>query len=538
MNILQMSVQAGGLIVAILVIRALALRWLPKTTFLILWGVTLCRLLVPVSIPSRLSVYSMARGIVERLPSDQPAAAVIDHVLPWENLRTGEMLQILPQAQEQARGLPLLFVIWLAGVLAFFLFFSVVYCQNSRALRFALPVREHDFLHTWLTTHSIMRTITLWQSDRMTTPITFGILRPRIILPKRMNLEDKQLLAHVLTHEYYHIRRFDGLWKLLCVLALCLHWFNPMVWAMFFLLNRDLELTCDELVIRHLGAKEKTIYAYSLIGMAEQRRKFSPLYQGFSKNAAEERIVAIMKYQKPSAVAIVAAIMLVAGTATAFGASAVAKVPLAVHATTIIEEGLAQDLLTQQKPLPEYTNFGISYDANGKMLYHSKLVRYFWDGYDIEPGMSATRYDYFNEDGVVDVHTLRSVIDNGDGSVDGFGELIDIVAYSQKEFAQRDLQWLKGSAPIASTTVDLGFDGGGKTFKEIFARYKDLGVSMVESNGRGGMGNIFFQGRAVKTFIDEKQNGGVFMYQSVDGGEITIRTVYDKNGNLTGIKVD
>jgi hypothetical protein len=124
-------------------------------------------------------------------------------------------------------------------------------------------------------------------------------------------MSDKQLLNYVLTHEYYHIKRFDSLWKLLFVFALCVHWFNPMAWVMFVLVNRDLELTCDEMVIRRFGTEIKTAYAYSLIGMAEQRSRFTILYNGFSKNAAEERIISIMKTKKLSFISVISAIVLV-----------------------------------------------------------------------------------------------------------------------------------------------------------------------------------------------------------------------------------
>jgi len=93
------------------------------------------------------------------------------------------------------------------------------------------------------------------QSDRITTPVAVGIIKPWIILPKFMDLNDTQLLRYVFTHEYYHIRRFDALWKMIFVFALCIHWFNPMVWVMFILACRDIELTCDEMVIRHFGGR-------------------------------------------------------------------------------------------------------------------------------------------------------------------------------------------------------------------------------------------------------------------------------------------
>ena len=127
----------------------------------------------------------------------------------------------------------------------------------------------------------------------------------------------------MLTHEFHHIKRFDALWKLLLVFAVCIHWFNPLVWVMFILANRDMELICDEMVINHFGAEKKTAYAYSLIGMAEQRKKFTSLLNsGFSKNAAEERIESIMKKSKKSIVSIIVAVVVVVvlaiGTMSAF----------------------------------------------------------------------------------------------------------------------------------------------------------------------------------------------------------------------------
>jgi len=204
---------------------------------------------------------------------------------------------------------------------------------------------------------------------------------------------------------------------------------------------------------------------------------------------------------------------------------------------TAISDGNQAPVAIQWEPLPEYEKFGISYNANNKMLFNGQLVRYFWDGYEIEPGMSATRYDYLNEDGMVDVHTIRSVIDNRDGSIDPFGELTAIVAYSQQEFDARDIDFLKGNGGAPQTTaIGSTSSAGGKTFEEIFSDYKDYGIEFVAST-TGGIGNVYYEGQLVKTFIDEKNNGGVFMLQSVDGGDITVRTVYDASGNLTGVKV-
>lgn len=325
MNILHMSVSAGLLILAIITLRAFVLNKLPKTMFLILWGVTLCRLLIPVSIPLRYSIYSAIGEIAKIVLPDTTAGSVIENVLSMgvtDAGASGITDQIPQAAQGQYFSITLATFIWLAGMLVALTVFAIIYFRNHRELRFALMIRDNDFLNKWIVGHRLLRPITILQSDRITTPVAVGLVKPRIILPKSMNMGDELLLNHVLTHEYYHIKRFDALLKLLCVFALCVHWFNPLVWVMFVLVNRDLEFTCDEAVIRRFGAEAKTAYAYSLIGMAEQRNKFFLFYNGFSRNATEERIVSIMKFKKSSAAAIITAIILVAGTTTAFASSA------------------------------------------------------------------------------------------------------------------------------------------------------------------------------------------------------------------------
>ena len=318
MSLLQMSLTAGLLVIAILLIRAVALNKLPKTVFLILWGVVLCRLLVPVSIPVQLSVPGIFDEALKKIFPEQSASPVFENMIPQDGLTTGfiDTVGIAGQVSETA---PMHFsidplvlaLIWVAGMVITFSFFAVIYFKNYRELRFATLIPENDFLKEWLAGHKLSRSITILQSDRIRSPIAVGIIKPRIILPKSMNLKDEQLLSYVLTHEYYHIKRYDALWKLILVFALCVHWFNPLVWVMFVLINRDLEITCDELVIRRFGTEIKTAYAYALIGMAEQRQQFTPLYNGFSKNAAEERIVSIMKTKKTSKMSLIAACALV-----------------------------------------------------------------------------------------------------------------------------------------------------------------------------------------------------------------------------------
>ena len=309
-----MNILAGLLVVAVAIIRAVALNRLPKKVFLLLWGIVLCRLFIPVTIPLRFSFYSVARDVSRMISPDNAILSTFESVTS-----KGGMVVMGTTAQPPTHVTHAV-IIWLAGLIAALIFFVVIHIKNHRYLRFATQASVNAFVNTWLSEHMLLRPITIMQSDRITAPLAVGLIKPRIILPTSVNMDDKQLMCYVLTHEYYHIKRCDAIWKLLFVFALCVHWFNPMVWLMFVLVNRDLELTCDEMVIHHFGVDTKETYAYSLIELAEQRSKFAPLYNGFSRNATEERIKSIMKTKKTTIWAVIIAVLLVAGATTVFAA--------------------------------------------------------------------------------------------------------------------------------------------------------------------------------------------------------------------------
>ncbi len=236
--------------------------------------------------------------------------AVSDDV--WtENARTGsawgqtgaEMLD--PEGTEQDNtGWPgfrkdIFIAVWCAGMLACMIFFTVAYLHALFRFRTSLPVEE-AFVGQWLREHRLRRTLSVRQSGRVTTPLTYGIFRPVILLPKKTDWKNKEALSYILLHEYVHIRRMDAAMKLLAALALCIHWFNPFVWMMYILLNRDLELACDEKVVRISGKTQRAVYARMLIDMAAGQSGPEPLGSYFGRNAVEERIDAIMKWKKVS----------------------------------------------------------------------------------------------------------------------------------------------------------------------------------------------------------------------------------------------
>ena len=343
MNLLKMSFSGTLLILAIIIVRAIFINRLPKRTFLILWGIVLLRLLVPFSIPSVLSVYSLidhnisAGETITGIPAadfvftnDAGVKASSDHqeglnlVAPEEQIFMDNRTDSIVQAQvpPDNRAVSVWVFVWCAGMIACTAFFIISYLRWRFDFRTSLPV-SNAFVVEWLKEHQLKRPIAVRQSSRAAAPLTYGIFHPTILLPQTMDWDNKQQLQYIFLHEYVHICRYDVVIKLIAALALCIHWFNPFVWAMYILFNRDIELACDECVVRQFGENSKSSYALTLISMEEKKSGLLPVYNNFSKNAIEERVTAIMKIKKTSFAAIIVAVALISSVTTAFATSAV-----------------------------------------------------------------------------------------------------------------------------------------------------------------------------------------------------------------------
>ncbi len=364
MSLLQMSFYGAVIILAVLLLRAATLHRLPKNTFLILWGIALLRLLVPFEIASGYSVYSVLPkkahntfDLAFRAEEEtQPVYSVPTATpIPEYPVHTGIAVQSAENGlanadapdfyympyitDQQFPGLPeespapssvdtllhnltsALPFLWLAGSLLCVTFFAVSYIKCTREFRASLPVKE-AYAAEWLKRHPLKRTITMRQSDRIAAPLTYGIFHPVILLPKSTDWSNTARLDYVLYHEFTHIRRLDLVAKLVMIAAVCLHWFNPVVWLMYIFFNRDLELSCDTCVVAHF-AQERASYARTLIELEEQKSFVLPLYSHFSRNAVEERITSIMKSKKTTVGMVVLAVLLVVAIFITLGTSSV-----------------------------------------------------------------------------------------------------------------------------------------------------------------------------------------------------------------------
>lgn len=322
MTIIEMSISASLFILAAAVIRALTLYKLPSRSYQVMWGIALFLLFVPLRPPSPVSVFSLFREEAAAGPLPITALTGGNYGSIPQSSRVYEYFS--PAAEPAASFRPQISpwsVVWPAGIIACALFFLVTHIRCRRRYQMSLPC-GNPAVSDWLAAHRLQRNIGIRISDQISAPLTYGIIRPVILLPAGLDGGEQGQLEYVLTHEWIHIKRFDVAFKALLAAAICLHWFNPLVWQLFFLAGRDLELACDEAVIRVTGTDRRRDYAMTLLQLEERKNRFAPLCTSFSKNGLEERVKGILKWRKTTAAGIILALMLITVTGTVFATRA------------------------------------------------------------------------------------------------------------------------------------------------------------------------------------------------------------------------
>lgn len=344
MSLVQMSVSGAVMIVFTVIIRALLLYKLPKRIFPFLWCLILARLLIPFSLPCEYSAYSFLTR--QSTPKEMPENITVPPFTDFLTESAADVPSAPLNAPAEAPSVDIRLAVWLAGALICFVFFAVSYVGCRMKFRESLPA-DSEYIRQWLAEHKIFRRISVRCSDRISSPLTYGVFRPVILLPKNYAQLETDDLKFVLTHEYVHIQRFDAVFKLVLTAAACIHWFNPLVWVMLVIANRDIEISCDEAVVRMSGECEKRAYAMTLIRLEEVKSGLTPL-NNFSKNAVKERIVTIMKFQKATALTVIASICLVAGTTTVFATSAISQDngDVSGQTTSVSDNSKPDDFLT------------------------------------------------------------------------------------------------------------------------------------------------------------------------------------------------
>lgn len=293
MLILRMSASASVLIAAVLLLRLIFGKHLPRRTFTALWAIAALRMLIPfyaVPMTENTALYDAMPPFVQRISVGYPEKAESD----------GNK-NILPIAE----------AVYSAGVLLTGAFFLIPHMRFMRDVSSALPAEDDH--HEMIMPFNIRRKVCVKISDRIISPVTVGVIRPVILLPKCMDY-DKKTMDFILAHELVHIKRFDVLMKYLSAAAVCVHWFNPLAWIMFRMNCRDIELACDEEVLKITGG-DPAEYAMALISAEENK---AALTAGFGSSEIKERIGAIMNFKNKSVICIAAAAVLVAASMTVF----------------------------------------------------------------------------------------------------------------------------------------------------------------------------------------------------------------------------
>lgn len=294
-DFLQMSLAGSGMVLTTALLRRILGNRLPRAAYLLLWGCTMIRMLVPNAFASPWSIFGS-------LPAPEPSVI----------LMTGAVPSASPTASSVFP------VIWLCGMLLCTLRFLFREIRARNALRHAQPV-DSPMAHMLLTQSGIRRRVRIRTHKNVRSPLTYGVLRPVIVLPE-VEMADASL-RFALLHELCHIKRCDCLWKHLAALTACIHWFNPCAWLLLTLLDRDLEISCDMQVLRRCTGDHRAEYAHILLDFAAQALSSAPLANHLSQTPLEERIQMMMTTRKTSIAGIALATALVLGTTSAFAAS-------------------------------------------------------------------------------------------------------------------------------------------------------------------------------------------------------------------------
>ena len=300
LKIINMSISASWLVLAVLLLR-FVLKKAPKWVNVLLWGIVAVRLAFPFSIESALSLIPSAETIPPNIGMNTTPT-----INSGINAINNAVNPIISQSNTPMAGasvnplqitIGIFEYIWIFGMIALALYTAISYWRLHRKVDTAVRYKDNIF-----------------QSENVSSPFVLGIIKPRIYLPFNMNGQD---LEHVVAHEQTHIHRKDHWWKPLGFLLLTIHWFNPLMWLAYVLLCRDIELACDEKVIKELGNEQRADYMQALVACSVNRRMIAACPLAFGEVGVKERVKSVMNYKKPAFWVIIAVIICV-GVAVCF----------------------------------------------------------------------------------------------------------------------------------------------------------------------------------------------------------------------------
>ncbi len=284
LKLLNLSISASWLVLVVLVLR-LVLKRAPKWVNVLLWGMVALRLMVPFSIESALSLIPSAETLSPEVVRFDPAPTITSGVEFIDNA-------VNPSLSESFAAAPLASVnplyvwtylagwVWLIGLAAMLAYALVSYLRLRRRVSASIPLRENIYV-----------------CDEVPSPFILGIAKPRIYLPSAL---DEAQRGSVLSHERAHLARHDHWWKPLGFALLAVYWFNPLLWLAYTLLCRDIELACDERVLRGMDAGQVKDYSSALLACSVPRRMLAACPLAFGEVGVGARVKNALRYKKPA----------------------------------------------------------------------------------------------------------------------------------------------------------------------------------------------------------------------------------------------
>lgn len=284
LKLLNLSISASWLVLAVLALRLISKRS-PKWMNVLLWGIVALRLMLPFSIESALSLIPSAETLSPEVVQFDPAPTITSGVEFIDNA-------VNPSLSESFAAAPLASVnplyvwtylagwVWLIGLGAMLLYALVSYLRLRRRVSVSLPIQDHIYL-----------------CDAISSPFILGVVKPRIYLPSTLDEIQQQ---NVLAHEHAHLARHDHWWKPLGFALLAVYWFNPVLWLAYALLCRDIELACDERVIRTMDESAVKIYSTVLLACSMPRKAVITCPLAFGEVGVKERVKNALHYKKPA----------------------------------------------------------------------------------------------------------------------------------------------------------------------------------------------------------------------------------------------
>ncbi|MDF3000380.1 MAG: antirepressor regulating drug resistance protein [Bacillota bacterium] len=329
-TVVNMSITAGFAALIIILIRGSLGRLQPQIFSYGLWMIVLYRMVFPFSFPSIFSVFGDMKRSLDTYTTalkDIPLRGIVN-----QELLAGSQAQELmgfPMKETLAEGAGgmgaignaassasidsifiALMVLWITGILILVVYNGISYVRLCRSLATATLFERSELTEECRTLVRLGGSVRVYESEKVETPFVYGIFSPKVALPalicQNHDAESRERLKHILLHEFYHIKRRDYFVKPLTFLALCIHWFNPVLWVAFRLFDKDMEMSCDEGVVKVLRTEEKEDYAVTLLNMAlaaSGRGRQSVL--AFHANDVKERVKHIVAYKKPGRAAVV-----------------------------------------------------------------------------------------------------------------------------------------------------------------------------------------------------------------------------------------